>query len=191
MTRPNFDQLFESAVAQEGLFTATQAAAAGYSTPLVHHHVHTGRFIRVQRGIYRLRHFPAGTHEGLVAVWLWSEQTGLFSHHTALSLHDLSDALPSKTHLTVPSSWRKRRVHAPPGVILHYADTSAQDRSWFESVPVTSPSRTVEDCARQGVSLETLELAVRQALQRGMLSREEIPNALQALDTVSRPSLAA
>jgi predicted transcriptional regulator of viral defense system len=191
MSRPNFDQLFESALAQEGLFTAAQAVAAGYSTSLVRHHVHTGRFIRVQRGIYRLRHFPAGTHEDLVAVWLWSEQTGLFSHHTALSLHDLSDVMPSKIHLTVPSSWRKRRVHAPPGVVLHFGDTSAQDRSWFESVPVTSPGHTIEDCARQGISLETLELAVAQALKRGLISREEIPNALQALDTASRRSVAA
>ena len=30
--------------------------------------------LRVRRGIYRLVHFPAGEHEELVMVWLWSKQ---------------------------------------------------------------------------------------------------------------------
>src|SRR5690349_14504727 len=92
--RPNWNHLFETAAAQEGLFTTQQAAEAGYSPQLLVHHVHRGRIVRVHRGIYRLVHFPAGEHEELVAAWLWSERMGVVSHQTALALHGLSDALP-------------------------------------------------------------------------------------------------
>ncbi len=44
----------------------------------------------MRRGVYRLVHFPVGDHEDLTAVWLWSEREGVFSHETALALHDLS-----------------------------------------------------------------------------------------------------
>ncbi len=87
--------------------------------------------VRVRRGIYRLVHFPASEHEDLVVLWLWAEQAGVFSHETALALHDLSDALPGKVHLTVPASWRRRRLRVPAGLVLHFADVGDVDRASF------------------------------------------------------------
>lgn len=191
MSRPDFDQLFECASTQQGLFTLKQAAEAGYSKALVQHHLHARRFIRVQRGIYRLRHFPLGEHEDVTAVWLWSDHTGVFSLRTALFFHELSDALPAKTYLAVPTSWRKRRIEVPPGLVLQYADVPDHDRSWYDIVPVTSPKRTLEDCAIEGVGLETLGQAVEQALSRGLVSRDEIPNAISALNADTRHEVAA
>src|ERR1700722_20609647 len=91
---PDRDRLYEIAAAQEGLFTTQQAAEAGSSPQLLLHHLSSGTAVRVRRGIYRLVHFPAGEHEDLVSAWLWSEQMGVFSHETALSLHRLSYVLP-------------------------------------------------------------------------------------------------
>lgn len=68
--------------------------------------------LRVRRGVYRLVHFPAGDHEDLTAVWLWSQHEGVFSHETALALHDLSDVLPSRAHLTLPRRSPSRPRHA-------------------------------------------------------------------------------
>jgi len=84
--------------------------------------------IRVRRGVYRLVHFPAGDYEDLTTVWLWSEHMGVFSHQTALALHDLSDVLPSQVHLTLPNTWRSRRLRVPEGVVLHYGDVADSDR---------------------------------------------------------------
>ena len=83
---PDWDHLFEIAAGQAGYFTTKQAAGAGYSTHLLRKHIHAGRVARSRRGIYRLVHFPASEHEELVAAWLWSEQAGVISHQTALSL---------------------------------------------------------------------------------------------------------
>jgi len=178
---PDWNRLFETAAGQQGLFTTGQAADAGYSPQLLVHYVRIGRAIRLRRGIYRLVHFPAGDHEELVAVWLWSEQAGVFSHQTALSLHGLSDVLPAQIHLTLPSEWIRRRFRVPEGVVLHHAEVPAKDRCWFGPVPATTPRRTLSDCARDGLSPELLRQAARQALQRGLVARSELGDIRKAL----------
>jgi predicted transcriptional regulator of viral defense system len=179
--RPGWDRLFETAAGQEGLFTTRQAAEAGYSPQLLVHYVRTGRAIRILRGVYRLVHFPAGEHDELVAAWLWSERAGVVSHQTALALHGLSDALSTHVHLTLPSAWRKRRFRVPADVVLHHADVPPEDRAWFGAVPTTSARRSLNDCAREGLSPELLLQAARQALRRGLVTTTELGDVHNAL----------
>lgn len=177
----DWNRLFMTAQVQEGLFTTQQAAEAGYSPQLLVHHVHRGRVLRVQRGIYRVAHYPAGTQEELVAAWLWSERVGVVSHQTALSLHGLSDALPSQLHLTLPSAWRQRRFRVPTDVVLHHADVPPEDRAWIGAVPTTNPRRSLNDCASAGLSPELLQQAAQQAVYRGLVTKAEIGPVEQAL----------
>jgi predicted transcriptional regulator of viral defense system len=180
-SRPDWNRLFETAAAQGGYFTTRQAADAGYSSQLLLKHLRAGRVDRAWRGIYRIVHFPAGEHEELVTAWLWSECAGVISHQTALALQGLSDALPAHVHLTLPSSWRKRRFRVPGGVVLHHADVCMEDRTWFGAVPVTSPRRSLDDCARGGLSPELLRQAAQQALRRGLVAQAELANVEIAL----------
>ena len=180
-TRPEWGRLYEVAAAQHGLFTTQQAADVGYSAQLLVHHVRAGKVARLHRGIYRLVHFPAGDHDELVVAWLWSEQAGVVSHQTALALHGLSDVLPAGIHLTLPDAWRRRRFRVPPGIILHHADVPTEDRSWVGAVPITSPRRTLNDCARDGISPELLQQAAQQALRRGLVVKSELPEVETAL----------
>jgi len=179
--RPRWDRLYETAAGQSGYVTTRQAAEAGYSTHLLRKHILAGRVTRPQRGIYRLVHFPVGEHEELVTAWLWSEQAGVISHQTALSLHGLSDVLPAQVHLTLPAAWRHRRFRVPAGVVLHHADVAPAERSWFGPVPATSAGRTLSDCARSGLSPELLRQAVQQALRRGLVTRRELADVETAL----------
>ena len=179
--RPDWNRLFETAASQEGLFTTQQAAEAGYSPQLLVHYVHIGRAIRARRGVYRLVHFPAGEHEDLVASWLWSEQAGVVSHQTALALHGLSDALPAHVHLTLPSAWRRRRFRVPADVVLHHADVPSEERTWFGAVPTTNPGRSLNDCAREGLSPELLRQAAQQALRRGLVIQVDLGDVQAAL----------
>lgn len=178
---PNWDRLFETVAGQEGLFTTKQAAEAGYSPQLLIHYLQTGKALRLRRGIYRLVHFPAGEHEELVAAYLWSEQAGVVSHQSALALHGLSDALPSRIHLTLPLAWRRRRFRIPTDVVLHHADVPPEDRAWFGAVPTTNPRRTLNDCAREGLSPDLLRQAAQQALQRGLVTKPELDGVDEAL----------
>lgn len=172
------DRLFGIVAAQDGLFTTQQAEEAGYSDQLLVHHVNSGNFRRVRRGIYRLVHYPTGEHEELVEIWLWSDREGVLSHETALALHDLSDVLPTKIHLTLPTASRRRRRRVPDGVVLHHADVPDAERVWHGPVPMTSPLRTLVDCARAAISPEILEVATAQALRRGLITADEAERVL-------------
>lgn len=185
---PEWDRLYEIAAAQEGLFTTQQAAEAGYSPQLLVHHIRGGRMLRVRRGIYRLVHFPAGEHEELVTVWLWSEQAGVLSHETALALHELSDVLPAQVHLTLPAAWKTRRFRVPEGVVLHHADVEHMERAWTGPVPITSVARTLNDLARSGLSPELLRQAALQALRRGLTTRNELAEVEHALEPFGGPA---
>jgi predicted transcriptional regulator of viral defense system len=181
---PSWDDLFDLAAGQDGLFSTAQAAEAGYSPQLLQKHLRAGRVRRVRRGVYRLVHFPPGEHEDLAAVWLWSDRAGVFSHETALSLHGLSDVLPARVHLTVPSDWSRRRLRVPEGVKLAYADVPKVDRTWVGPVQVTAVRRTLADCLAAGVAPDLMQQAIEQAAERGLVPKAELAQ-------LTRPARAA
>ncbi len=176
---PSWDDLFDLAVGQDGLFSTAQAAEAGYSPQLLQKHLRAGRVRRVRRGVYRLVHFPPGEHEDLAAVWLWSGRAGVFSHETALSLHGLSDVLPARVHLTVPPDWSRRRLRVPESVVLAYADVPKEDRTWMGPVQATSVRRTLVDCLVAGVAPDLVQQAIEQAADRGLVSRAELARLIR------------
>jgi len=167
---PDWDRLYEIAAAREGYFTTAQALEAGYSSQLLAKYLGNGRIVRALRGVYRLTHFPAGEHEEFVVIWLWSEQLGIFSHETALFLHGLSDALPSRVHMTLPAESRERRLRVPNNVVLHFSDVGEADRGWIGPVPVTKVARTITDCAEDAVAPDLVRDAFDEAVQRGLIS---------------------
>lgn len=181
-TEPVWQALYDVAASQEGFFTTRQAAAAGYSAPLLAHHRKAGRITRIRRGVYRLVHFPAGEHEDLVVAWLWAEAAAVISHQTALSLHGLSDSLPVRIHLTLPHDWRRRRLRVPKGLVLHYADVPDKERTWVGPMPVTSIRRTLDDCAQSALTPDLLRQAARQALMRGLVKRTDLRGVEKALE---------
>ncbi|PCC72028.1 Transcriptional regulator, AbiEi antitoxin, Type IV TA system [Nannocystis exedens] len=146
---PDWDRLFEIAAAQDGYFSVDQAQSVGISRPNLQAHLHRGHVLRPRRGVYRLVRYPVSDHEELAEIWLQSDQEGVFSHETALSLYDLSDVLPARIHITLPTSWRRRRQ--PDGAVVHYAEVPPEDRDWFGAVPVTSVRRTLRACATGGL----------------------------------------
>lgn len=179
---PSWNALFDIASAQAGFFSTRQAAEAGYSPQLLQKHLKAGRVVHERRGVYRLVHFPHVEHEELASVWLWSERAGVFSHQTALALHGLSDALPARAHLTLPAVWRRRRLTVPEDVLLHYADLTDDMRSWVGPVPVTTPARSLNECAGGGFAPDILRQAAEQALTRGLVTRADLPQVARVLE---------
>jgi predicted transcriptional regulator of viral defense system len=172
-SQPNWSHLYEAAAVQGGYVTSRQALAAGYSGPLISYYVRLGHLSRPRRGIIRLSHFPAGEHEDLVVAWLWSNKEGVFSQQTALFLHGLTDVLPSKIHMTLPLSWKQRRLSLPPLVVLHFSDITEAEMGWNGPVPVTNPDRTIRDLRRAGAPDDLVESAVAQARARGLIANDK------------------
>lgn len=180
--------LYELAESQGGYFDLQQARQAGYSAQLLGHHQQQGRVLRIRRGIYRLQYFPVGEAEDLMVPWLWSERTGVFSHETALALYQLSDTLPGHVDLTVPLDWKKRRLRVPPGLILHFDDVPAEERTWRDYIPVVTAARAVVDCARDHRAPDIVWDALMQGLERRLFRRERVAEALEYCAPYRSPS---
>ncbi len=166
------EKLYEVAERQAGYFTTSQAKEVGFSSSQLTYHVRSGRFIRVRWGVYRLTHFPATPYEDLYVAWLTAGPDDVISHDSALALYDLSDALPSRIHVTIPRTASRRR----PGLALHTNRLGPDEVTIVEGLPVTTVSRTIADVAASGLAEELVVQAVQQAVERGLVSE----GALQA-----------
>jgi len=167
---------------QGGYFTARQALAAGYADNTHPYHVRAANWIREHRGVYRLARFPMSSRPDLMLWQLWShnrggEPQGTFSHVTALTLHELSDAMPARLDMTVPPGFQ--RMAAIPKVLhLHRGRLGSKDVDTVEAVRVTTPLRTLIDVIRDGsLSQELQAQAVEQAIRRGLVIRRQLEKA--------------
>ena len=147
-------QLYEIAQSQQGFFTTKQAIRAGFSEKTHSYHVNAGNWIREHRGIYRFADFPTPERPDLMLWYLWSQDRqehpeGTYSHDTALSLHELSDLMPSKLHMTVPREFR-RNSKIPQILVLHPANLDPSEVQEVLGVRVTRPLRTIMDLLRSG-----------------------------------------
>ncbi len=168
-TRPDRLCLFHVASEQAGYFTAEQARGCGYSRALLSHHARSGRFSRVRHGLYRLREYPSSPREHVVAAWLAvGKDLAVVSHESALDLLGLSDLIPDAVHLTVPRS--RRSLPSMWGVKVHTTERPiGPDERWQrEGIVITSPTRSILDAAEKGADPGQIELAVVQAVERGL-----------------------
>jgi predicted transcriptional regulator of viral defense system len=175
----NARALYQIAAAQGGYFTAAQAKQTGYAYSQQHFHVSRGNWLKIDRGLFRLRDFPPGEREDLIRWSLWSRNQksvpqAVVSHDTALTVHELSDAMPAQVHLTVPPGFRK---NVPPGCVLHKAVLTPEEIEPRTGYRVTTPLRTLLDVANSPLSQEHLNRAVRDALERGLVRRRLLETA--------------
>lgn len=171
-TQPDHNRLYEIAENQAGYFTAQQAHSVGFSKERLSYYVTTGKFFRVQRGIYRLVQFPGSPYEDLFIAWLKTGTNAVISHDSALYLYRLSDVLPSEIHVIMPRTGSRRRK----GIRLHTNRLSSDDVTRREGLPVTSAARTIVDVAVSGIAEEQIRKAVREALRLGLAGRDELLN---------------
>jgi predicted transcriptional regulator of viral defense system len=173
--------LFEIVEAQDGYFTAKQALAAGYSQRMQSYHVTNGDWEREQRGIFRLKHFKDPFDDYMV-WYLWSSNRqgkpqGVFSHDTALSIHDLSTWTSNKIHLTVPNRFRRFK-EIPPPLKLHYAELSPEFVTFKKRVAVTTPLKTILDLLIcEHVPRHHLLEAMQQCIHDGLIHSSNILEA--------------
>jgi predicted transcriptional regulator of viral defense system len=197
----NQKRLYELAEVQGGYFTSKQAESLGYRANKRNYHVGAGNWIRESRGIYRLTLFPRPERPDLVIWWLWSrnrsgDPQGVYSYQTALSLHELTDLMPSRIEMTVPRTFR-RGVPIPRALRLHYVDLRRNEIENIHGVPVTSPLRAILDIWQsEEVPREVLRDALKDATRRGKITRKQIqaasknPHWQQAIEQITEGNAA-
>lgn len=176
------DRLYEIAEAQGGYLSARQAVEAGVPRSTLSYRAGEDNALeRVMHGVYRLRRFPTPPHGHVIAAWLAVEHAdAVVSHASALELLDLTDVIADEVHLTLPRA--KRGLRSPPGARVHFTERliDQRHRRQVQGVPVTSVERTLVDQLRVGGWTEQIELAVRQAIQRGLTTPRRLTAELPA-----------
>lgn len=167
-----------------GYFTAKQALQVGYSYRLQSYHRNKGHWEDIDRGLFRLPKYPFSERDDLVRWMFWGmNQQGIpqvvVSHETALSVYELSDIMPAKFHFTVPLKFRK---NPPGGCILHKATLDPNEVQKRDGFLITKPLKTLIDVTEEHLSLDYLEQAIREALQRGLVNQRELQEKTMTKD---------
>jgi predicted transcriptional regulator of viral defense system len=178
--KSRWDRLCEIAAPQEGYCTLAQVRAAGYTDEIFEALRPQGKIERCSGDVYRLTQFPRPDYEGLVALWLQTDMKGVVSHDTALALHNLSDLLPMKRHITVPPEWRPGDRRFDADVRIHEGEISEAEITWLGPVPVTKPLRTLQDCIDADVSPDFIKQAVEDGIRRGLFTKNDISQRVHA-----------
>jgi predicted transcriptional regulator of viral defense system len=175
--------VYEVAEGQQGYFTAAQVAAAGVPGAHLPDMLRRGVVERVSRGVYRLIAYPRAATGQYMEASLWPgghsrDVQGVISHESALAIHELSDASPSKIHITVPRELRIRRT-VPRYLFVHHADLDSAEIEWRDGMPVTTPVRTIRDCHAAHLGPALVRQAIEDARRRGLIPAREA-DALEA-----------
>jgi hypothetical protein len=130
------------AALHHGLIPRTEARRCGLTPRQIEHRLATGRWLVVCRGLYRSASARPTWQQQALAACLAGPPLTVASHLTAAGLAALGRP-SSEPNVTLPRGASGRRV---PGRV-HHSSLATADRTVLAGIPVTSPSRTLLDCA--------------------------------------------
>lgn len=161
---------------QHGLLTRRDLQALGISQSRMARAVRRGELVKRGRGIYALPDVPLEPDVRSTS----RAHHGVVSHDTAARWWGMELAhAPASNHLTVPRN-RGRRRDAIMGWTLHRADVPARERMIKLGLCVTTPVRTVLDCARM-LSLADAVALADSALRKRLVTLAALHAAVAGL----------
>ncbi len=168
--KADYKKLYSIAEPQAGYFTVEQAGGANYTRQDVYYQAKRNKFIRVSQGVYRITFFPTSPYEDLFIALLRLGSKAVLSHETALSVYNLSDALPGYIHITLPRTSSRRRQ----GIRYHTKAVSQKEITSYQGLRVTTVPRTIIDLIESGFDSVQIEKAIHQAFDRGLMTDADL-----------------
>ena len=154
------------AARQHGCFSRRQVHDAGMTDRMIATRVASGRWLRVEAGVYRMAGAPVTWRQRAVAACMVSGAGAVVSHRSAAVLWGVSGFRPGALDITVPPGRSNRNA-------LARVHRSAVDGVRRDGIPVTRPSRTMIDLAGV-VGGDLLEEAVDDVLCRRLCRLDEL-----------------
>jgi predicted transcriptional regulator of viral defense system len=169
---------------QLGLVTATDARRAGYDQAEVRRLCASGAWVALRRGVYVAADTLAGAEaqggrhalDCLAVLLSLGRPSAVLSHASAARLWGLPvrRGLPATVRLTDPTQWRRGR-----GYLVSQAALSEDEVTRRGPLPLTTPTRTLVDCAREWPA-EDAVVAMDAALLAGRTTTEDLAHAAAA-----------
>ncbi len=157
---------------QHGVVTHGQLLATGLTAKAIEHRVRVGRLHRLLRGVFAVRYGSLTAMGCNVAALLYAGEDAVLSHESAAAHWGMAPH-PSFVAITVIG----RRVRAQPGLRVHHTTTlDLQDVRLHHGLPVTSPARTLIDCAAGTLPIDRL---LNEARALNLITDQDIHQAME------------
>ena len=153
------------AAANHGVFSRTLAIRAGATPGMIRARLGSGRWVSMQRGVYRVAGAPASWEQQVLAACLACGPTAVASHTSAGTLWGFPGITSDALEVSVPLGRRPR----PAGVVVHQTQLGRADVARVGAIPITRPARTLIDLAAC-VHMNTLEEVLDDALRRKLVT---------------------
>jgi hypothetical protein len=166
---------------QSGVIAAWQTESAGPDRRQLENLLRSGRWQRLQRGVYASFSGEPPRNAVLWAAVLRAGPEAILSHETAAGLYGIFDDRSRLIHLTVPHPQHMRPI---AGLVIHRSSRIAQTRDDGFRPPRTSVEETVFDLAESAKTFDDVVSLLARACQRSLT----MPYLL-ALTLKSRPRM--
>jgi hypothetical protein len=173
---PRADELL---AAQGDLIARSQAAGSGIASHTMRNRVASGRWQRLQRGVYATFSGNPTRETVLWAALLRAGPGAVLSHQTAAERHGLIDQPAPVISLTVPVSRSPARVKIP-GVIVHRSDAILRTRHPVMMPPCTRVEDTVLDLIQNAQTFDDAYAWICRAIGRRRTTADRIRQAMDA-----------
>ncbi len=165
---------------QHGHVHLHQLRAAGIKRGAILHRIQTGRLHATLPAVYLVGRPQRDVLGRMMAAALYFRGDGLVTGRPgaqAWRLLDTTRQLGADAPISVLLVGRN--ATAPPGVVAWRTQALArQDVRWRQGIPLTSPARTILDCAREMNELE-LESVLAVALGQNMVRRAQLKDVME------------
>lgn len=153
-----------------GMIRTSQVTEAGITKPVFYQYVKENNLEQIAHGVYAT---SDSWTDAMYLLHLRCKQA-VFSHETALFLHDLTDREPTEYEITVKTGYNPSKLKNDGIKVytvkkeFHQKGIIMMQTSFGNSVPVYSMERTICDIIRNrnNTEMQTLQTALKQYSKR-------------------------
>ena len=156
-----------------------QSTLAGIDPDTMRNRVRSGRWQRLQRGVYATFSGDPARETVLWAALLRAGPDAVLSHQTAAERHGLIDEPSSVISITVPASRSPARTKIS-GLVIHRSDTVLRTRHPAMLPPCTRVEETVLDLIQVAASFDDAYAWICRAIGRRRTTADRIAVAMAA-----------
>lgn len=154
----------------DGMIQTSQVIALGISKSVLYQYIRDNEMEQIAHGVYATKDTWI---DAMYMLHLRCEQV-VFSHETALFLHDLTDREPMEYEITVKTGYNPSRLKENGIKVytvkkeLHGEGIVVMRTPFGHSVPVYNMERTICDIIRNrnNTEIQTVQIALKQYVKR-------------------------
>lgn len=164
------EQIKNLIISNDGMIQTSQVIELGISKPVLYQYIKENEMEQIAHGVYATKDTWI---DSMYLVHLRCEQA-VFSHETALFLHDLTDREPMEYEITVKTGYNPSKLKEDGIKVytvkkeLHGEGIVMMQTPFGHSVPVYNMERTICDIIRNrnNTEVQTFQTALKQYTKR-------------------------